>query len=72
MIDAGSPSDVHGVDLSITGDAAKCPGQVNRDLYHAGPGEVIDNDVVRPPERIEMEELEMVEVHRDIGDVAGE
>src|ERR1051326_3686491 len=31
VVDAGSPSNGHGVDLPITGGAAKCPGQVNVD-----------------------------------------
>ncbi len=46
--------------------------QVDADLRHVGAAQVADDDVVRAPERPEVDRLDVVEVHRDRGDVAEE
>ena len=52
--------------------AAVRAAQVELDLRHVGAGQVADDDVVGAAERAELDVLDVVEVHRDVGDVAGE
>ena len=65
LVVAGGAVDDHGVGRGI---AAK----VDRDLRHAGTGQVADRDVVGAAERVELDVLDAVEVHGDVADVAGE
>src|SRR5205807_4378418 len=51
--------------------AGRNAGQVQVDLGHVGPGQVIDNDLVRAAAGGEIDLLDAVEVHRDVRDVAG-
>ena len=46
--------------------------QVGVDLGHVGPGKVVDDDRVGATEGVEVDGFDVVEVHRDVGDVAEE
>ena len=46
--------------------------EVEIDLADIGPGHIVDRDVVGAAESVEVDVLDAVEVHRDVGDVAGE
>ena len=46
--------------------------QVGVDLGHVGAGQVVDDDGVGAAESVEVDGLDVVEVHRDVGDVAEE
>ena len=46
--------------------------QVGVHLDDVRPAEVVDDDVVRTAERVEVHALDVVEVHRHVGDVAEE
>ena len=43
-----------------------------RDPADVGAGQVADHDVVGAAERVEVDALDVVEVHRHVGDVAEE
>ena len=65
------------VPLTVTVSAAPSPppfgpAQVEVDPRHVGAGQVADDDVVGAAERAEVDALDVVEVHRDVGDVAEE
>ena len=47
-------------------------GQVGHHADDIGPGEVVDDEVVEAAERIRDDRLDVVEVHRDTGDVTEE
>ena len=47
-------------------------GEVEVDLGHVGAGEVVDGDVVRPAEGVEVDALDAVGVHGDVAHVADE
>ena len=72
LIVAGRAIDGHGVRRAVTGGAAERPRQVDRNLGHVGSGQIIDRDGVGTTQRIEMDVLDTVEIHGDVGDVAGE
>ena len=56
----------------VAGAAAEGDRQVERDRLHVGAGQVVDGDGVGPAEGVERDGLDVVEVHHDAGDVAGE
>ncbi|QYU68465.1 VOC family protein [Leptolyngbya sp. 15MV] len=58
--------DHHGVRLPVAG------AQVDVHLRHVGSRKVPDRDVVGAAERVEVDGLDVVQVHRHIGDVAEE
>ena len=64
------------VDGHLIGRAVAAAGaddaEVDPDLLHGGAGQVADRDGVGAAERIELDGLDAVEVHGDVGDVAGE
>ena len=62
--------DGDGIRRSIA--AAVRASQVDVDLGHVGPAEIADHDVVGAAERAEVDVLDIVEVHRDVGDIAEE
>ena len=64
--------DGHRVDLAVTGRAADRGGQVDVDQLDVGAREIADVDVVGPAEGVELDGLDIVQVHDDVGDVAGE
>ena len=73
-----APNDVVAVG-AVDGDrvgravaAAVGAAQVEVDLRHVGAAQVADDDVVGAAERAEVDVLDVVEVHGDVGDVAEE
>src|SRR5262245_6122652 len=68
----GALGAVDGDGVSFAVGAAVGAAQVQADLRHVGPGEVVDDDVVRPTQRPELDVLDPVEVHRDVAGVAEE
>ena len=64
------PLTVHGVRHAVALPAARRRRQVDRDLLHVGPGEVVDRDGVGAAERGKLDVLDAVEVHGDVADVA--
>src|SRR5207244_4951464 len=64
--------DDDGVGLTVAGGAAGRACQVEVDLGEVGPGQVVEGDLVRSAEGVEINRLHAVEVHRDVGDVARE
>jgi hypothetical protein len=62
----------HGVDLAVPGVASERPFEVDVQLDEVGPGEALRLDRVRAAERLEGDLLDVIEVHRDAGDVAEE
>src|SRR5829696_5030077 len=63
----GVDHDRIGCTVAAAGDA-----EVNRDLRHVGPGHVVHMDGVRAAERLKGDVLDVVEVHRDAGDITSE
>ena len=64
--------DGHGVGRSVALAAARLRRQVEVDLLDVGAGEVADHDVVGAAQGVELDVLDVVEVHGDVGDVAEE
>ncbi len=62
--------DRDGVGLAVTATAG--PAEVEAAQRQVGAGEVADDDVVGPAEGPEVDRLDVVEVHRHVGDVAEE
>ena len=60
------------VGLTIAGRAAERAGEIDRDLGHVGAGKVADRNLVGAAERMKLDRLDVVRVHRDRGDVADE
>ena len=56
----------------VAGGAADRPGQVDVDLDDVGAGQVVDGGRVGAAERVEVDRLDVVEVHDDVAEVAGE
>ena len=52
--------------------AAGRPAEIEGDVRHVGAAQVADDDVVGAAQRPEVDLLDVVHVHRDIGDVAQE
>ena len=46
--------------------------EIDVDFRHVGAGEIVDDDVVGAAERVELDALDVVRVHRHVGDVAEE
>src|SRR6185312_4981763 len=64
--------DGDGVDLAVAGRAADRRGQVDGDLGDVGAAEIVNPDVVAPAQSMELDALDIVQVHGDVGDVARE
>ena len=62
----------HAIGRAVACAAAGRAREVDRHLRDAGTGEVADRDVVGTAESVEIDVLDAVEIHRDVGDVAGE
>ena len=60
------------VGLAVAGRAADRAGEVDVHLGHVGAGEIVDGDVVGAAERVEVDLLDIVEVHDDVAEVAGQ
>ena len=66
------------VPLTITVSAWPSPasadraGEIDVDLGRLRAGEVVDGDGVGAAQRVEVDRLDVVEVHDDVADVAGE
>jgi hypothetical protein len=71
-IGASGTVDQDGVVLSVPGNAAERPGEVDIDLLEVGTGEIIHRDAVVSAEGMEIDGLDIIHVHLDAGDVAGE
>ena len=64
--------DDHGVGRAIALPASRRRRQVERDLGDVGAGEVVDRDGVGAAQGRKLDVLDAVEVHDDVGDVAGQ
>ncbi len=64
--------DDDGVELAVAGRAADHAGQVDGDEPDIRAGQVVDGGGVLAAQRIEPDGLDIVEVHRDIAEVAEE
>ena len=62
--------DGHRVGRIVAGSGAGLCRQVDGDLGHVGPGEVINRDGVRAAQHIELDMLDTAEVHRHAADIA--
>ena len=60
------------VRLGVTSTSADGGGQVEVELGHVGAGQVVDDGGVGAAEGVEVDAFDVVEVHRDVGDVAEE
>src|SRR5262249_33686601 len=69
---AAGAFDDHGVGGAVADAATGRAGQVEVHRGHAAPGEVVDGDLINPALGSEVDLLDLVEVHGDAGDVAGE
>ena len=56
---------------AVAGRAAECAARFDVDLRDVGAGQVVDGDGVGAAERVEVDRLDVVEVHDDGGDVRG-
>ncbi len=72
IVVAGGAVDGHAIGRAVAHVTARCRREIDRDLGDAGAGEVADIDVVGAAESGEIDVLDAVEIHRDVGDVAGE
>ena len=72
VVVAGGAVDDDAVGRAVADAAAGHAREVDRDLRDAGAGEVVDVISVGAAERVEVDVLDAVEVHRDVADVAGE
>src|SRR6202035_3127769 len=72
LVVLGSAVDRHGVGRAVAGGTPGAAGEIDRNLRHAGSGQVADRDVVGAAQGVERDVLDAVEVHRDVADVAGE
>src|SRR4029079_1529132 len=61
--------DDHRIRRTITGTV---DAQVEIDLGDVGPGQVVDRDGIDATQRIELDVLDIIEIHGDVGDVARE
>ena len=57
---------------AVAGRAADRAGEVDVDLRDVGAGQVVDGDGVGAAQRVEVDALDIVEVHDDVAEVAGE
>ncbi len=60
------------VDLAVADAGAERALEIDCDERDIGPAEIVDHDVVRPAQGVEVDPLDVVEVHGDIVDVAKE
>ena len=70
--DVGAVGAVDGDGIGRAVAAAVRAAQIDVDAGHVGAGQVADHDVVGAAERAELDLLDVVQVHRDVGDVAEE
>ena len=54
------------------GEPPRALDEVDVDRRHAGPGEVVDDDLVDPAEGVDVERLDVVQVHDDVAGAPGE
>ena len=47
-------------------------GEVDRHLRDVRAAQIVDDDVVGAAERVELDGLDVIQIHGDVGDVAGE
>ena len=59
------------VGLAVAGGAAQRARQIDVDIVDVGAAEVVDRDEVGAAERVEVDLLDAVRVHRDGGDARG-
>ena len=64
--------DDHGIELAVAGRAADHAGQIDGDQPDIGPGQIVDGRLVCAAQGIELDGLDIVEVHRDVAEVAEE
>src|SRR5215472_15079718 len=72
LVVAAGAVDRHSVGRAVARAAAEGSRQIDGDLLDAGAGKVVDNNVVGAAKGLELNALDAIEVHRDIGDVAEE
>src|SRR5262249_19046836 len=72
MVVAGSGVDHHYVSSAIARATPCLCRQVDGNLLHVGPRQIVDDDLVGAAQRVELDPLDPVQVHGDIGDIAGE
>src|SRR5206468_12758495 len=70
----GAIASVHGngIDLTIAARTACRRREVDVDLARAGAAQIVDDDVIAAAQRSEVDALDAVQIHRDVGNVAGE
>ena len=64
--------DDHRIGLAVAGRPADRTGEIDVDFRHVRPAEVVDSDLVGAAQRIDVDLLDVVEVHDDVAEVAGE
>src|SRR5262245_23881099 len=64
--------DGDGVRRIVAGRPADRAGEIYVDLRHVCPAQVVDHDIIDAAKGIEVDVLDLVEVHGDVGDVAEE
>src|SRR5262249_18724001 len=69
---AVGPLDDDRIGCVVADPAARGPRQIEVDLADAGAGQVVDGDGVGAALGVEVDDLDAVEVHRHVGDIAGE
>src|SRR4029077_17747487 len=70
LVVAAGADDRHLVGRAVAAAARR--RQVDRHLLDVGVGEIVDGDPVGAAQGVELDLLDIVEVHDDVGDVAGE
>src|SRR5204863_9854996 len=68
----GGRVDDHVVDGRVAGAGGGGGGEVDGHARDISAGEVVDSHGVRPPEHLQLDRFHAIEVHDDVGDVAGQ
>ena len=64
--------DGDGVRRAVAGVPPSVPPRSTLTCGHVGPAQIVDGDGVGAAQRVEVDALDVVEVHGDVADVAGE
>src|SRR6185295_18853202 len=72
VVGGGAAVDDDRVRLTVAGGAAQAAGQIEVDLGDVSAAHVVDGDRVGATQGVELDDLDVVQVHVDVGDVAEE
>src|SRR5262245_22580813 len=64
--------DGHRVGCAVAGGPTDRAGEIDVDLRHVGPAEIVDSDSVGAAQRVDVDSLDIIEVHDDAAEIARE